>query len=123
MSIGLDELEETTVFIPTNEAFEKLNDRHLAALKTPDKGKSMTELLKYHMVPEEYEISTLLSTVKLNEGVLRLKTVQGAYLAFSIQNDQLMITDEMGTTTEIKLPDIETSNGVVHGIDDLLMLQ
>ncbi|QLG46528.1 fasciclin domain-containing protein [Costertonia aggregata] len=123
MYIGLDELEEATMFIPTNTAFERLNDSRLAELKTPDEVARMTEILKYHIVPEEYDIHTLLSTVRLNEGVLRLQTLQGGYLAFSIQEDQLIITDEMGNVSNINMPDMEASNGVIHGIDDLLTPQ
>lgn len=123
MYVGLDELKEATIFIPTNVAFDKLRDSYLAELKTPDKKGKMVEILKYHIVPEEYDKKTLLSTIRLNEGVLRLETVQGGYLALSIQENQLVIADEMGHDSKISVADIEASNGVIHAIDDILMPQ
>ncbi len=123
MYIGLDELEEATIFIPTNVAFDELRDSYLAELKTPNKEKQMTEILNYHIVPEEYDKSTLLSTIRLNEGVLRLKTLQGGYLAMNVQNNQLVITDEMGHVSKVSIADIEASNGVIHEVDHILMPQ
>jgi len=123
MYIGLDELEEATVFAPTNSAFRKLDDSKLAELKTPSNKGRMSEILNYHIVPEEYDKKTLLSTIRLNEGILRLKTVQGSYIALSIQDNELLISDEMGEVSKVSMPDIETSNGVIHGIDDVLMPQ
>lgn len=123
MYIVLDELEEATIFTPTKSAFDKMHDSYLAELKTPGKEERMTEILNYHIVPEAYDKHTLLSTIRLNEDILRLQTLQGGYLAMHIQEGQLIITDEMGHISKVSVPDIEALNGVVHGIDDLLMPQ
>lgn len=123
MYVGLDELNEATIFIPTNKAFDELRDNYLAELKTPNKESRMSEILNYHIVPQEYDKSTLISTIRLNEGVLRLKTVHGGYLALSEQNNKLVITDEMGHVSNMNVADIEASNGVIHVIDHVLMPQ
>lgn len=123
MFTGLDTLERATLFIPTNRVFENLNDTLLAALKTVEGEARMAEILSYHIVPEEYDRNTLMSTIRLNEGVLRLQTLQGAYIALSVKNDSLMLTDEMGRIATIHSPNMAASNGVIHGIDRLLVPQ
>ncbi|NHF61034.1 fasciclin domain-containing protein [Flavobacteriaceae bacterium TP-CH-4] len=119
----IDSIDDVTIFAPVNEAFNLLSDDKQAQLKSPDGNENMTHILKYHMVEDEYDLATLRSTVVLKEGTLRLKTFNGGYIALQLKNDTLVITDELSMETRIILGDQEASNGVVHGIEKILLPQ
>jgi uncharacterized surface protein with fasciclin (FAS1) repeats len=119
----LDNIEDVTIFAPTNSAFERITDAKLAHLKTPEGEEEMRQLLNYHLVEEEYDYETLKSTVNLNENLLRLKTFNGGYIALTMENEELFITDEAGFQSKITKPDQEAENGVVHRIDAVLLAQ
>ena len=105
-----------TVFAPTNDAFEDLLDT------LPDEGEgsfddlvqsgALEEILKYHAV----EGSTLLSS-DLSDGD-RFRTVQGERVLVSINDagDIFINNDAL-----VIIPDIVGSNGVIHGIDKVLI--
>jgi uncharacterized surface protein with fasciclin (FAS1) repeats len=119
----LDSLDVVTIFAPSNIAFNRITEKKLTQLTTPEGKEEMQHILGYHIVQDEYDYKTLLSTVRLNENVLRLKTLNGGYIALSIENDTLFITDETGFQSEITEPDQEAENGVIHGISALLLAQ
>jgi uncharacterized surface protein with fasciclin (FAS1) repeats len=120
----IDSAAVITIFAPVNGAFGRITESKLNHLLSPDGKEEMTHLLKYHMVSgDEYDYETLTSTVKLNDGILRLQTLNGGYLALSIEADELYITDETGFQSKVIMPDLEASNGVVHGIEAVLLPQ
>gem|GEM_PF-3005918 len=124
MGDTLKNIENLTIFAPTNIAFNRLSESELSDLQTPAGAEKMQKILSYHIVPKEYDRPTLVSTIRLNEGVLRLKTLQGGYIALTLsENDVLHITDELGTRSTVELPNIQGNDGVIYGIGYLLMPQ
>lgn len=119
----LDSLDEVTVFAPTNEAFNRITESKLAHLQTPEGAQEMKQLLQYHLVADEYDFETLESTIRLNENMLRLETLNGDYIALSIENDEIYITDELGFQSKITNRDMEAENGVVHALNAVLLEQ
>jgi transforming growth factor-beta-induced protein len=96
-----------TVFAPTDEAFAKLPAGTVEALlKDP---KALGDILKYHVVSGKV-MST--DAAKLTEA----KTVQGSPIKISVKDGKVYINDAQVTTA-----DIETSNGVIHVIDTVLL--
>ncbi|AGF98454.1 hypothetical protein DU31_00435 [Methanosarcina mazei] len=96
-----------TVFAPTDEAFDALPEGTLEDLLADEQA--LTDVLTYHVVEGEYMASDL-------EDGQTLTTVQSATLPVSIADDEVTI----GTATVVE-PDIVASNGVVHGIDAVLI--
>jgi uncharacterized surface protein with fasciclin (FAS1) repeats len=95
-----------TVFAPTNEAFNKLPAGTLEKLsKDPT---SLRNILTYHVVQGKY------MAADLKNGLLT--SVQGSALSVNITDNKVMIGNS--TVTE---PDIVASNGVIHGIDEVLI--
>ncbi len=96
-----------TVFAPTDEAFAKLPAGTIEALlANPDQ---LREILLYHVVPGKVtsdQVITLSSAT----------TAQGSDIAIKIANGSVMINDALVTAT-----DIETSNGVIHVIDTVIL--
>jgi uncharacterized surface protein with fasciclin (FAS1) repeats len=97
-----------TVFAPTDDAFAKLPEGTLDAV-LKDHAK-LTAILTYHVVPGKVLAADV---VKLNgESV---KTVQGGLLKVDTTHGC-----KIGTANVVKT-DIETSNGVIHVIDSVLL--
>jgi uncharacterized surface protein with fasciclin (FAS1) repeats len=98
-----------TVFAPTNAAFDAVGQDTLDGLLAPEGKDQLTDVLTYHVVPQE------LSASQLEDGQ-ELTTVQGDKLEVSIDGDQVQV----GGAT-VAMPDVAASNGVVHVIDGVLM--
>jgi uncharacterized surface protein with fasciclin (FAS1) repeats len=95
-----------TVFAPTDEAFAKLPPGTVDAL-LKDKAK-LTAILTYHVVAGKV-------LAKDVAGMKTAKTVNGADVAIDATSGV-----KVGGATVTKA-DIETSNGVIHVIDTVLM--
>lgn len=123
MAKKLDNMKDMTLFAPINGAFDRITEAKLAHLKTPEGEQEMRHLLNYHLVDDEYDFETLESTIHLNGDILRLKTLNGGYLALTVENGEIFITDETGFQSKIITPDIEAENGVVHALNAVLLAQ
>ncbi len=98
-----------TVFAPTDAAFEKLPEGTVETLLDDPQGQ-LTDILTYHVVPGK-----VMST-DLSDG-MTATTVQGDDITITIAEDgTVMVNDAVVTTA-----DIETSNGVIHVIDSVLL--
>ncbi|MFT6431109.1 MAG: putative surface protein with fasciclin (FAS1) repeats [Halopseudomonas sp.] len=95
-----------TVFAPTDEAFAKIPAADLDALLA-DKEK-LTAVLTYHVVAGKVMAADVV-------GMTSAETVQGSSLTIDA-TDGVMVD----SATVVKT-DIETSNGVIHVIDTVLM--
>ena len=96
-----------TVFAPTDEAFAKLPPAALEAL-LKDKA-ALAKVLTYHVVAGNVMAKDV---VKLSTA----KTVEGADVAIMVMGGKVMVNKAHVVKT-----DIETSNGVIHVIDSVLM--
>ena len=96
-----------TVFAPTDEAFAKLPPAALEAL-LKDKA-ALAKVLTYHVVAGNVMAKDV---VKLSKA----KTVEGADVAIMVMGGKVMVNKAHVVKT-----DIETSNGVIHVIDSVLM--
>lgn len=116
-------LEETlrgegpfTVFAPTDAAFEALPDGTVEQLLQDPTG-DLASILKYHVV----EGRVLASDVAGLDGQ-KVTTVNGATFTVGVADDgSVTLTDGAGNEIGVTTTDIETSNGVIHVIDGVLM--
>lgn len=96
-----------TVFAPTDEAFAKLPEGTVETLlANPDQ---LREVLLYHVIPGKV----------LAADVVTLKhatTAQGSDVDILVADDGVRINDANVVQT-----DIETSNGVIHVIDSVIL--
>jgi uncharacterized surface protein with fasciclin (FAS1) repeats len=97
-----------TVFAPTDEAFAKIPKADLDAL-IADKAK-LTKVLTYHVVAGKVMASDV---VKLKDA----KTVEGQMVKIDASNGVMI------NKSKVVKADIQTSNGVIHVIDTVLMPQ
>lgn len=120
----VDTLEGTgpfTVFAPTNEAFEKLPAGTVDTLLKPENKDTLTKVLTYHVVAGKMSSKDIAKAIKAGGGTASLKTVQGGTLKASFQGKNMILTDEKGGTSMVKIADVYQSNGVIHVIDTVLM--
>ncbi len=97
-----------TVFAPTDEAFAALPEGTVESLLLPENKDQLISILTYHVVPGKI-MSTDLSDDMTAE------TLQGGEIMVDLDNG-VMINDATVTTA-----DVETSNGVIHVIDKVIM--
>jgi len=98
-----------TVFAPTDEAFAKLPAGTLDSLLLPENKQQLTDILLYHVTPGKVmaaDVTSLSTAPTLLEKDLSIKVDMGNVY---INDAKVIITD------------IETSNGVIHVIDTVLL--
>jgi len=114
-AVSAAELAETlkgdgpfTVFAPSDEAFAKLPEGTVESLLEDPTGQ-LARILLYHVVPGKVMASDV------SDGLIA-ETLRGAEVSFSVSDGKVMIND-----AEIVATDIETSNGVIHVIDSVIL--
>lgn len=103
-----------TVFAPTNAAFEKLPAGTVDTLLKPENKTQLTDILTYHVVPSKVLSSQLSNGQKIT-------TVQGEQLTVEITDGKVYLVDAKGGKAMVTTADLETSNGVIHVIDAVLL--
>ena len=98
-----------TVFAPTDEAFAKLPAGTLDTLRKPENKAQLVKILTYHVVAGKVMAADV---VKLQTA----KTVQGGSLAVKVADGKVYVD-----SAQVVKTDIETSNGVIHVIDSVVL--
>ncbi|MEM9428030.1 MAG: fasciclin domain-containing protein [Pseudomonadota bacterium] len=97
-----------TVFAPTDEAFAALPDGTVESLLLPENKDQLVAVLTYHVVP----------------GKVMSTDITGPMSATTVQGTDVEITTEGGVKVDgasVVTADIETSNGVIHVIDAVIL--
>jgi uncharacterized surface protein with fasciclin (FAS1) repeats len=100
-----------TVFAPTDEAFAKLPKGTIEELLKPENKDKLKAILTYHVVPGKVMAADV---IKLDGK--KVKTAQGSPVTIKVDGGNVMVGDATVTKT-----DIQTSNGVIHVIDTVLL--
>ncbi len=98
-----------TVFAPTDAAFAKLPEGTIAELLKPENKAKLQAILTYHVVPGKVLAADV---VKLTGA----KTVQGQQIDIAVKNGKVSVDGANVVKT-----DIQTSNGVIHVIDSVIL--
>ena len=110
-----------TVFAPTNDAFGKLPAGTVDTLLKPESKDQLTGILTYHVVSGKVMAADVLDAIKKGNGKFEAKTVQGGTLTFTADDSGVTITDAKGGKSNVTTADIDSSNGVIHVVDSVLM--
>ncbi len=97
-----------TVFAPTDEAFAALPEGTVEMLLKPENKDQLVAVLTYHVVPGKVMSTDLSDDMKA-------KTVQGSEITIDL-DDGVAVNEAKVVTA-----DIETSNGVIHVIDAVIL--
>ena len=97
-----------TVFAPTDEAFAALPEGTVEELLKPENKAMLTAILTYHVVP----------------GKVMSGDLSNNMMATTVQGSDVTIMTEGGVMVEeasVVNADVETSNGVIHVIDKVIL--
>lgn len=98
-----------TVFAPTDDAFAKLPKGTVEELLKEENRDQLVAVLSYHVVSGKVMAADVM---KLESA----KTVQGSDVKVAVKDGTVMIDD-----ARVVKADIETSNGVIHVIDAVIL--
>jgi len=99
-----------TVFAPTDMAFGELSPGILETLLDPANIADLQGILTYHVVPG------IITAADLSDG-MTVETVNGQTIEISVSPDGALVNGD----ARVVIPDVMTSNGVVHVIDSVLL--
>jgi len=102
-----------TVFAPTDEAFAKLPAGTVEDLLKPENLESLKNILLYHVVAGKVMAADV---VTLN-GQAADTALESQQLRITVMDGKVYLND----TVQVIITDIETSNGVIHVLDAVLL--
>jgi uncharacterized surface protein with fasciclin (FAS1) repeats len=97
--------DQLTIFAPTDAAFAKLKPQDVQDLLNPKNKEVLVKLMTYHVVPGKIE------SKDLKNG--QVKSLEGGAISVKIDDK----TGVMVNDAKVVKADIQASNGVIHGID------
>lgn len=110
---------EFTVFAPSDEAFQRLDEDLL--LSHPRNIRKLRTLISYHIVAGELTASRILQALCQGEGVAVFTTIQGGELIATIEGVEIFLTDCRGNKSRIVTADATSENLVFHEIDSVIL--
>ncbi len=115
-ALGAAELIDTlkgegpfTVFAPTDDAFAALPEGTVESLLLPENKQALTDILLYHVVSGKVMATDVTALTSAT-------TVLGKDVAIKVDMGNVYINE-----AKVIITDIETSNGVIHVIDAVLL--
>jgi len=111
-----------TVFAPTTTAFGKLPAGTVETLLRPENKKMLTNVLTYHVVSGRWTAVKLMKAIKDGKGEAKFKTVEGEWITIKQAGPgKLWVIDTKGGKSQVTIPDVMQSNGVIHVVDTVLL--
>ena len=110
-----------TVFAPTNDAFNNLPDGTLSTLLQPENQEPLQSILTYHVVAGQFMAEDVVQAINDNGGQFTVETLQGGELTLKLWEGNVYVKDTSGNKAQIIITDVETSNGVIHAINNVVL--
>ena len=89
-------------------------------LLKPVNKDALTKVLTFHVVAGSLTARTC--RTKLAGGSqANLKTVGGGTLVVMMQDKRIVLKDEKGGVSSVTIPNVFQSNGVIHGVDTVVL--
>ena len=110
-----------TVFAPTNDGFNKLPEGTLGTLLKPENIGTLQSILKYHVVAGKFMAGDVINAINDNGGEFAVETLQGNKLTLKLWEGSVYVIDAKGNKAKVVIADVDTSNGVIHAIDNVVL--
>ncbi len=111
-----------TLFVPHNQAFDKLKPGVWDTLLKPAHKFELINLLTAHAVAGTLLIKDLRKQIKAGKGKATLLTLSGDKINVSAdENNNIVLTDNNGNNSIVTGYDYKQLNGVIHSIDSVLI--
>lgn len=111
----VENLENVTIFVPTNEAIEALDEATLSDLV--NNSEKLQEVLKYHIVPSEVTCQGFYDSVQLDtlDGGKKIRINE--YSSFPFQNKWIPTAQ----CAKIIKTNVKSCNAIIHVVDKVLI--
>ncbi|WP_326913232.1 fasciclin domain-containing protein [Sphingopyxis chilensis] len=110
-----------TVFAPTDAAFTQVPPVTRDGWMRPAQKAVLAGVLNYHIVPGKLTAADLSAKIAAGGGKAVLKTASGQDLAATKNGNAILLTSSSGNKATVTAADLTQSNGVVHGVDAVLV--
>jgi len=108
-----------TVFAPDNTAFSNIPKTRLDSLmKDPVK---LAKLVNAHVIAGKYDKAAIIKALTNATRSATLKTVDGQTITIAVVDKKLQLKDAEGNTAQVTSFDTPATNGVIHGVNGVLM--
>ena len=110
-----------TVFAPTNDGFAKLPEGTVGNLLKPENKEALQSILTYHVVAGKFMAGDVVKAINDNGGEFKVTTLQGSDLTLKLWEGNVYVKDNQGGKAKVIIADVDTSNGVIHAIDTVVL--
>jgi uncharacterized surface protein with fasciclin (FAS1) repeats len=110
-----------TVFAPTNDAFNNLPDGTVESLLLPENIETLQSILTYHVVAGKFMAEDVVNAINENGGQMTVTTLQGSDLTLKMWEGNVYVKDAAGNKAKVIITDVETTNGVIHAINNVVL--
>ena len=90
-------------------------------LLKPENKAQLQSVLTYHVVSGKLMAKDVLAAITAGGGKAVVTTVQGGKLTASVMGGKVMLTDAKGRVSHVSTADLDTTNGVIHVVDNVLL--
>lgn len=111
---------EYTVFAPTDAAFGALPEGTVNSLVTDQKEK-LKSILAYHVIPAKITAAQLVKAIGDHRNYYLMQTLGGQTIVATVKDGNVQLIDAAGNRATVIVTDVMGSNGIIHGIDAVVM--
>ncbi|MEO9599744.1 fasciclin domain-containing protein [Parasphingorhabdus sp.] len=110
-----------TVFTATNDAFNKMDAERLSGLLTVENKEELVSIAKFGLIEGSMTAADISKAIADGDGTASITTVQGGAIEATLDGDTIVLEDGAGNKANVTQADVESSNGTLHIIDNVLM--
>jgi uncharacterized surface protein with fasciclin (FAS1) repeats len=110
-----------TLFIPDDEAFEKMSKGKLDTLLRADHRYELIAFITYHAVSGKINSRNIMRQIVTHKNGATFTTLSGGKLTAKTDAGKIILIDEAGRQSTISQSDITQSNGMLFVIDTVLL--
>jgi uncharacterized surface protein with fasciclin (FAS1) repeats len=110
-----------TLFIPDDEAFEKMSKGKLDTLLRADHRYELIAFITYHAVSGKINSRNIIRQIATHKNKATFTTLSGGKLTAKTDAGKIILIDETGRQSTINQNDITQSNGMLFVIDTVLL--
>lgn len=110
-----------TVFVATNDAFNKMDAERLGELLSADNKEELETIAEFGLVKGNMTSADIAKAIADGGGSANITTEQGGVIKATMDGDTIVLEDGAGNKANVTEADVKSSNGTMHVVDNLMM--
>ncbi|MDH7444816.1 fasciclin domain-containing protein [Aquimarina sp. 2201CG14-23] len=110
-----------TIFAPLNGAFERLPKGAYEKLLASENKDELAAIMSCHIIPGLINEQDIIKAINERGGSVKLKTLGGTRLIASRKRGKIYLIDKNGNSGRLMKTDIETTNGMIHTLESVML--